>query len=245
MCRNVCNKYRKFRKTKILYIFFKKTLSLSIFYIKCNHEYENSFKEEESIRILKILGLINKIDEYQKIYDHAWIKYNPRMKTDKINEIRNYLIEEINWNKLMSIKYKNSCRVLNYIDHSFIIVSTITECVSISAFASLVGIPIGIAISLIGLKICVITAGIKKYKSKIKKKKKKHDKIVLLAKSKLNSIKVLISKALIDWNISHDEFGLINNVLKNFIVWNKKLKILIMNKSLNNIQNNVISLFKV
>ena len=50
----------------------------------------------------------------------------------------------------------------------------------------------------------------------IKKKKKKHDKIVLLAKSKLNSIEVLISKALIDSVISHDEFVLINNVLKEY-----------------------------
>ena len=41
-----------------------------------------------------------------------------------------------------------------------------------------------------------------------------HDKIVLLAKCKLSSIEVLISKALIDSNISHDEFVLINNVLK-------------------------------
>ena len=48
----------------------------------------------------------------------------------------------------------------------------------------------------------------------MKKKKKKHDKIVLLAKSKLNSTEVLISKALIDSNISHDELVLINNVLK-------------------------------
>ena len=48
----------------------------------------------------------------------------------------------------------------------------------------------------------------------IKKNKKKHDTIVLLAKSKLNSAEVLISKALIDSNISHDEFVLINNVLK-------------------------------
>ena len=45
---------------------------------------------------------------------------------------------------------------------------------------------------------------------------KKHDKIVLLAKSKLNSLEVLISKNLIDQNISHDEFILINNVLKEF-----------------------------
>ena len=70
--------------------------------------------------------------------------------------------------------------------------------------------------SAIGLKICAITAGIKKYKSIIKKKKKKHDKIVLLAKSKLNSIEVLISKVLIDSYINHDEFVLINNVLKEY-----------------------------
>ena len=56
----------------------------------------------------------------------------------------------------------------------------------------------------------------KKYRPIIKKKKKKHDKIVLLAKSKLNSTEVLISKALTDSNISHDEFALINNVLKEY-----------------------------
>ena len=59
-----------------------------------------------------------------------------------------------------------------------------------------------------------ITSGINKYKSRIKKKKKKHDKIVLLTKSKFNSIEVLIFKALINSNIGHDEFFLINNVLK-------------------------------
>ena len=53
----------------------------------------------------------------------------------------------------------------------------------------------------------------KKYKSIIKKKKQKHDKIVLLANTKLNSIEVLISKALFDWNITHDKFVSIN-VLK-------------------------------
>ena len=80
----------------------------------------------------------------------------------------------------------------------------------------MLGIPIGITSSAIGLKICAITAGIKKYKSIIKKKKKKHDKIVSLAKSKLNRIEVLISKSLIDSNISHDEFVSINNVLKEY-----------------------------
>ena len=92
--------------------------------------------------------------------------------------------------------------------------SSITGCTSIPAFTSLIGFPIGTTISAIDIRICAITAGIKKYKSIIKKKEKKHDKIVLLAKSKLNTIDALILKALIDWNINHDKFVLINNVLK-------------------------------
>ena len=60
------------------------------------------------------------------------------------------------------MKHKKVCKVLNYIDHSLIVISTITGCVSISAFDSLVGIPIGIMSYAIGLKICVITVGIKK-----------------------------------------------------------------------------------
>ena len=75
----------------------------------------------------------------------------------------------------MSKKHKKSCKVLSYIDHLLIVISTITGCVSISGFTSLVGIPTGIMSSAVGLKICAITAGIKKYKSIIKKKKKKHD----------------------------------------------------------------------
>ena len=115
----------------------------------------------------------------------------------------------------MSKKHKKVCRVLNYIENSIIFIFTISGCVSISSFASLVGISIGITSSAIGSKICVINMGVKKYKS-INIKKKKPDKIISLAKSKLNSIEVLISKALIDSNISHDEFVLINNVLKEF-----------------------------
>ena len=71
----------------------------------------------------------------------------------------------------MSKKHKNVCKVLIYIDHSLVVIFTITVYVSISAFASLVGIQIGITSSALGLKTCVITAEIKKYKSIIKKKK--------------------------------------------------------------------------
>ena len=62
---------------------------------------------------------------------------------------------------------------MNYIEHFLIIISTITGFVSISAFVSLVGILIAISSSAIELKICVITAGIKNYKSIDKKDKKR------------------------------------------------------------------------
>ena len=86
---------------------------------------------------------------------------------------KNYFIEEINQNELMSKKYKKVCRVLNYIEHLLTLVSTVTGCVSISTFTFLIGISVGMTV--IGLKIGTITVGIKKYKSIIKKTKKKHD----------------------------------------------------------------------
>ena len=107
-----------------------------------------------------------------------------------IDETRNYLIEEINQNKLMSKKYKGFCTTLKDIEHFPILATIITERVSISTFATSVSTPIGITNSAIGLKICAITTGIKKYKLVIKKKQKKHDKIELLAKFKLNNIEV-------------------------------------------------------
>ena len=125
---------------------------------------------------------------------------------------------------MKSKKHKKVCATRNYIEHFLILASAITGCVSISAFASLVGIPIGITISAIGLNICEITAEIKNCKSVIKKKKKKHDKIVFLAKSKLNKIEVLISKTLINAVLSHDEFVLIKNVLKEYDDMKEKIK---------------------
>ena len=97
----------------------------------------------------------------------------------------------------------------------FLFCFTTTVCVSISSFASLIGIPTGIKSSM-GLKICAIIAGTKTYKSIIRKKKKKHFQIVFLAKSKLNSIEVLFSRSLINSLINHDEFALLKNLLKQY-----------------------------
>ena len=83
--------------------------------------------------------------------------------------------------ELMIEKHKKKCGALNYFEHFLVFASTVNGHVSISVFASLIGVPVGILSSAIGLKMCALTAGSKKYKSIIKKKKKKHDKIMLFA----------------------------------------------------------------
>ena len=61
----------------------------------------------------------------------------------------------------MSNKHKTICTTLNYIEHFLVLASAVTGCISISAFASLLGIPIEITSSAIGLKTCAIIAGVK------------------------------------------------------------------------------------
>ena len=112
-----------------------------------------------------------------------------------VNETRNYFLEDIKPNELMSRKCKKVCTTLDCIENFLILASAITGRFSISAFASLLVIPTGNTSYAKGLKICEIAARIKMYKSIIKKKRKKHDRIALLAKSKLNCIEVLISKS--------------------------------------------------
>ena len=84
------------------------------------------------------------------------------------------------------------CRTLNYFSLFDIFVSAVSGFVSISSYTSLVDISVSMTSSAVGFKICALTAGIKKYKL-IKKKRKKHNNIVLFAKTKLNTIKVLRS----------------------------------------------------
>ena len=170
---------------------------------------KKTFEAEDSIlkcsdEILTFDGLINNIKEYKKIHNNVWRKHKS-IRLKNIDGTKSYWIEEIKQNELISKKYEKVYRLLSYIEHLLILISTLTGCASISVFVSLVGIPVGITSSAIVLNICVKTSGMWKYKPIIKKKKK-IDKILSLAKSKLESVEVLISKTFIDSNISHNEF---------------------------------------
>ena len=83
---------------------------------------------------------------------------------------------------------KQVCKALNYFKHFLIFISAVTGFISVFPFALLVGVPVGITNSVVGLKIYAITAGNKKYQSIIKKKKKEHL-IELLIKTKFNIVK--------------------------------------------------------
>ena len=124
----------------------------------------------------------------------------------------------------MSATYKKTCKYLNYVNHLLILASAVSGYISVAAFASLVAIPFGITSSVVGLKICASTAGIKNCKSVIKKKKKQHNKIVFLGKDKLNTIEVLVSKALIDSYISHEKFVSVNNGLSEYYEMKEEIK---------------------
>ena len=89
-----------------------------------------------------------------------------------IEETKNCFSEQIQQNKLLSKNHKKISTTLNDIEHLLILASAVTACISISAFASLLGILIEITSSAMRLKIYGIIAGIKKYKSIIKKKKR-------------------------------------------------------------------------
>ena len=113
----------------------------------------------------------------QEFRSKKWSRWNEKLSIEEINQI-----------ELMSKSHKKVYRVLTFIEHLLILISTVTGCVFIYVFTSLIGIPIVITSSATGLKNCVINAGIKNFKSIIKKKKKKHDRILSLAKSKYNSV---------------------------------------------------------
>ena len=96
---------------------------------------------------------------------------NQEFRLKYIDETRNYFFEDIEEHEFMSRELKKVSTTLNYIEHFLILASTITECISTSAFSSLIGISVGIMSSAIGLKIFRIAAGNKNYKSITEKKK--------------------------------------------------------------------------
>ena len=110
----------------------------------------------------------------------------------EITGIKNYFHQEINQRKLCIKKLSNYVTVFNYIDKILIVLSAVIGGVSIISFTSIVGALVGIANANFTLIFFLATGLIKKLLSITKNKKKRHDKILMLDKSKLNSIETLV-----------------------------------------------------
>ena len=121
-----------------------------------------------------------------------------KFRLDEISKMENYLINEINETKSCCKKLNKYVTIFNYIDKILIVLCATSGGVSI--------ISAGIASASFTLIFSLTTGIVKKLLDITRKKKKKHDKILMLAKSKFNSIDTLISQALIDMDISHEEF---------------------------------------
>ena len=141
---------------------------------------------------------------------HADLSDETLLRLNKINEIKDYFITEIRERESMSTRLSKYVAAFDCIDKTSIVLSVISEGVSISSFVSAIGAPAGIASASFGF-VFSLTAGIVRKFLKTPRNKKKHNNIVMLARSKLSSTETSISQALIDSNISHKEYITIIN----------------------------------
>ena len=104
----------------------------------------------------------------------------------------------------------------DYFDKYLIVLSATSRSISITLFATVIGTPIGIGSAGVSLAFSLPTGLVKKLLKTTRNKKKKHNKIVLLAGSILNSIEIKISEALMNNQISHEDFMTIINEQRNY-----------------------------
>ena len=171
----------------------------------------NDFKKNDQI-----------IKEYLRMNNtsvlHLELRRVNKYRLDEINEIKEYFDNEIKERKDIIKKLHKYLVSFDYLDKIFITLSASLSTLSIASYATVLGLPVGIAGSSLTL-IITIGTGINKSLLRVtKKRKKKHNKIIALAKSKLNMIDTLLSSVLNDSKISHKEFTNIiteKNIYKN------------------------------
>ena len=173
--------------------------------------------------------------ETHNIYPNLGVPLSDQQqfRLNKINEIKNYFVAEIKERELMSKRLSKYIASFDYFDKPLIVLSVTTGSISIASFATVIGAPAGIIGASCGLTFSITSGFVKKFLKTIRNKKKKHNKIVMLARSKLNSIESKISEALINNEISHEDFMTIINEEKK----HRELKesIRMMNSQRNNV----------
>ena len=139
-----------------------------------------------------------------------------QFRLNKINETKDYFVAEIRERELISRNLSKYIAPFEYFDKSLIASSIATSGISIASFATVIGAPVEIISVSCSLAFSITTVFLKHFLKTTRNKKKKHNDIVMLARSKLNSIENKISKALMDNEISHEDFETIINEEKKY-----------------------------
>ena len=141
---------------------------------------------------------------------------NQQFWLNKNSKIEDYFIAVIKERELMTKKLSKYISFFEYFDKSLIVLAVTSGDVSIACFATVIGLPIGIASVSLSLAFSLCAGLVKKLLKATRNKKKKQNKIFMLARSKLNSIASKISETLIDNQISHEDFITIINEKRNY-----------------------------
>ena len=153
---------------------------------------------------------MNEFNKYSNL-NAIPLSHQTKSTLNEINKIKDYFNSEIQERKIMSKKLSKCIAAFDYFDKTLILLSATSGGISINSFTSVIGVPVAIAIASFSLVFSLSTGIVEKLLKITINKKKKHNKIVMLAKNKLNGIETLISQALIDLEISHEEFKTIVN----------------------------------
>ena len=156
-----------------------------------------------------VVSKANRANEMSELKDLT--KY----RLDEINNIKDYFNAEIKERKDIIKKISKYIVAFDYAEKLFITLSTSFGTLSIASHATVVGIPTGIAGASLTLIFTITTGVVKTLLNITRKKKKKHNKIIALARRKLNIIENLISPASIDFEITHEELFM-KNYEKNY-----------------------------
>ena len=174
----------------------------------------NGFKKNDDI-IFKYFGLKDvkmsnsnlEVSKANRANEISELKDLTKYRLDEINKIKNYFNAKIKEREDIAKKISKYIVAFDYADTLFITLSASFDTLSIASYATIVGIPVGIAGESLTLIFTVTTGVVKTLLNITRKKKKKNNKIIASAKSKLNIIENLISQALIDFEITHEEFS--------------------------------------
>ena len=145
------------------------------------------------------------------------ISNEQEFRLNKINEIKDYFIPEIRERELMSKRLSKYIVSFDCFDKSLIVLSVATGSISIASFATVVGAPVGMMSASFSLAFSITTGFVKRFLKTTSNKNKKHYKIVKIARSKLNSTESKISEALINNEVSHEDFMTIMNEEKKYL----------------------------